>query len=146
MSVQLQEVPLFSGLSQRQLKRLARLFKERRFAAGRPVVKQGEMSGVGFFVISEGEASVTVDGAYTKGLGPGDSFGELALISQQERAATVTADSPLTCQVINLWDFRSFAKDNPGDHLEAPAAGGGPAHGRAGQVRPRVVADELSGA
>lgn len=113
MSIQLQEVPLFSGLSQRQLKRLARLFKERRFAAGRPVVKQGEMSGVGFFVISEGEASVTVDGAYVKGLGPGDSFGELALISQQERAATVTADSPLTCQVINLWDFRSFAKDNP---------------------------------
>ncbi|HYK06980.1 MAG TPA: cyclic nucleotide-binding domain-containing protein [Gaiellaceae bacterium] len=113
MSVQLQEVPLFSGLSQRQLKRLARLFKERRFAAGRPVVKQGEMSGVGFFVISAGEASVTVDGAYVKGLGPGDSFGELALISQQERAATVTADTPLTCQVINLWDFRSFAKDNP---------------------------------
>ena len=113
MSVQLQEVPLFSGLSQRQLKRLARLFKERRFAAGRPVVKQGEMSGVGFFVISEGEASVTVDGAYMKGLGPGDSFGELALISQQERAATVTADTPLTCQVINLWDFRSFSKDNP---------------------------------
>ena len=113
MSVQLQEVPLFSGLSQRQLKRLARLFKERRFAAGRPVVKQGEMSGVGFFVISEGEASVTVDGVYTKGLGPGDSFGELALISQQERAATVTADTPLTCQVINLWDFRSFSKDNP---------------------------------
>ena len=113
MSVQLQEVPLFSGLSQRQLKRLSRLFKERRFAAGRPVVKQGEMSGVGFFVISAGEASVTVDGAYVKGLGPGDSFGELALISQQERAATVTADTPLTCQVINLWDFRSFAKDNP---------------------------------
>ena len=113
MSVQLGEVPLFQGLSQRQLKRLARLFKERRFAAGRPVVKQGEMSGVGFFVISEGEASVTVDGSYVKGLGPGDSFGELALISQQERAATVTADSPLTCQVINLWDFRSFAKDNP---------------------------------
>jgi len=113
VSVQLQEVPLFGGLSQRQLKRLSRLFKERRFAAGRPVVKQGEMSGVGFFVISAGEASVTVDGAYVKGLGPGDSFGELALISQQERAATVTADTPLTCQVINLWDFRSFAKDNP---------------------------------
>ena len=71
MSVQLQEVPLFSGLSQRQLKRLARLFKERRFAAGRPVVKQGEMSGVGFFVISEGEASVTVDGVYIEGAGAG---------------------------------------------------------------------------
>lgn len=113
MSAQLGEVPLFNGLSQRQLKRLSRLFKERRFAAGRAVVKQGEMSGVGFFVISEGEASVTVDGTYVKRLGPGDHFGELALISQQVRAATVTADAPLTCQVINFWDFRSFAKDNP---------------------------------
>jgi CRP-like cAMP-binding protein len=111
--VELEEVPLFSGLSKRQLKRLSRLFKERHFAGGRPVVKQGEMSGVGFFVISEGEASVTVDGTFVRRLGPGDYFGELALISQQVRAATVTADGPLTCQVITFWDFRSFAKDNP---------------------------------
>jgi CRP-like cAMP-binding protein len=113
VAVELQEVPLFSGLSKRQLKRLSRLFKERRFAAGRPIVKQGEMSGVGFFVISEGEASVSVDGTFVKRLGPGDYFGELALISQRERAATVTADGPLTCQVITFWDFRGFAKDNP---------------------------------
>jgi len=113
MSIQLNDVPLFTCLSQRQLKRLSRLFKERRFSAGRPVVKQGEMSGVGFFVISEGEASVTVDGTYVKRLGPGEYFGELALISQQVRAATVTADTPLTCQVMSFWDFRSFAKDNP---------------------------------
>ena len=71
------------------------------------------MSGVGFFVISGGEASVTVDGAYVKRLGTGDYFGELALISQQVRTATVTADTPLICQVITFWDFRSFAKDNP---------------------------------
>jgi len=113
VAVELDQVPLFNGLSQRQLKRLSRLFKERRFADGRPVVKQGEMSGVGFFVIAEGGAIVSVDGRDVRRLGPGDYFGELALISQQERAATVTADGPLTCHVIPFWDFRSFAKDNP---------------------------------
>ena len=113
MAVELQHVPLFSCLSQRQLKRLERRFQEREFAAGRPVVKQGEMSGVGFFVISDGEASVQVDGETVKRLGPGDHFGELALISEQVRTATVTAESPLTCRVITFWDFREFAKDNP---------------------------------
>lgn len=113
MAVELQQVPLFSGLSQRQLKRLSRLFKERRFQAGRAVVKQGEMSGIRFFVISEGEAVVDVDGREVKRLGPGDYFGEFALISQQVRAATVTAATPLTCQAIAFWDFRTFAKDNP---------------------------------
>jgi CRP-like cAMP-binding protein len=111
--VELQQVPLFSGLSQRQLKRLSRLFKEHRVKAGRPVVKQGEMSGIRFFVISEGEASVSVDGREVRRLGPGDHFGEFALISRQVRAATVTAETPLTCQAIDFWDFRSFANDNP---------------------------------
>ncbi len=113
MAVELQQVPLFSGLSQRQLKRLSRLFKERRFAAGKPVVKQGEMSGIRFFVIADGVASVSIDGREVARLGPGDHFGEFALISQQVRAATVTAETPLTCQSIAFWDFRSFAKDNP---------------------------------
>ena len=113
MPVELQQVPLFSGLSQRQLKRLSRLFKEHRVKAGRPVVKQGEMSGIRFFVISEGEASVSVDGREVRRLGPGDHFGEFALISRQVRAATVTAETPLTCQAIAFWDFRSFANDNP---------------------------------
>jgi CRP-like cAMP-binding protein len=111
--VELQQVPLFSGLSQRQLKRLSRLFKEHRVRSGRPVVKQGEMSGIRFFVISEGEASVSVDGREVRRLGPGDHFGEFALISRQVRAATVTAETPLTCQAIDFWDFRSFANDNP---------------------------------
>ena len=55
-------VPLFSSLSQRQLKGLARDFKERRVPSGTSLVKQGHMSGVDFFVIVEGDASVTVNG------------------------------------------------------------------------------------
>ena len=110
---ELRQVPLFSGLSQRQLKELARGFKEREFRPGTSMVRQGEMSGVGFFVITGGEASVSVDGMEVAKLGPGDHFGELALISEQVRSATVTAEGPLQCLVMAFWDFRRFAKENP---------------------------------
>ncbi|TML95522.1 MAG: cyclic nucleotide-binding domain-containing protein [Actinobacteria bacterium] len=110
---ELKKVPLFSGLSQRQLKKLGRGFKERQFKAGTSVVRQGQMSGVGFFVITEGEAYVSVDGSEVARLGPGDHFGELALISERVRSATVTAAGPLNCLVMAFWDFREFAKENP---------------------------------
>ena len=110
---ELRQVPLFSGLSQRQLKQLARSFKEREFRPGTSMVRQGEMSGVGFFVITDGKASVSVDGTEVARLGPGDHFGELALISEQVRSATVTAEGPLQCLVMAFWDFRRFAKENP---------------------------------
>jgi CRP/FNR family cyclic AMP-dependent transcriptional regulator len=110
---QLKQVPLFSSLSQRQLKRLARDFKEREFRPGTEIVRQGHMSGVDFFVIAEGEASVSVDGKKVARLGPGDHFGELALIGDRVRSGTVTAEVPLRCLVIASWHFRSFVKDNP---------------------------------
>jgi CRP/FNR family cyclic AMP-dependent transcriptional regulator len=110
---QLKQVPLFSSLSQRQLKRLARNFKEREFRQGTSMVQQGHMSGVDFFVIAEGEASVSVDGKKVARLGPGDHFGELALIGDRVRSGTVTAEVPLRCLVIASWHFRSFVKDNP---------------------------------
>ena len=110
---ELKKVPLFSGLSQRQLKRLARSFKAREFKTGTEVVRQSQMSGVGFFVITEGQASVSVDGTEIARLGPGDHFGELALISERVRSATVIADGPLRCLVMAFWDFRQIAKENP---------------------------------
>jgi CRP-like cAMP-binding protein len=110
---ELKKVPLFSALSDRQLTRLANGFRERDFNTGTAVVRQNQMSGVGFFVIIEGAASVSVDGTEVARLGPGDHFGELALISEQVRSATVTAVEPLHCLVIALWNFRQFAKKNP---------------------------------
>ena len=109
----LKQVPLFSGLSERQLRRLVKLFTERRVPAGTLLAKQGEMSGVAFFVIAEGEAAVILDGAQVATLGPGDYFGELAMISQRERIATVKALTPMRCHTIRFWDFRAFAKKNP---------------------------------
>jgi len=110
---QLQAVPLFSELNQRQLKRISRDFRDRRFKAGTSIVRQNEMSGIGFFIITEGEASVLVDGREVASIGPGTHFGELALISESVRTATVTAVTPLRCLEITFWDFRRIAKDNP---------------------------------
>ena len=109
----LKRVPLFSGLSERQLRRLAKDFGDRRVPAGALLAKQGEVSGVAFFVIAEGEAAVIVDGTRVGTMGPGDHFGELAMISERERTATVEALTPMRCHTIQFWHFRAFAKKNP---------------------------------
>jgi CRP-like cAMP-binding protein len=109
----LKRVPLFSDLSQRQLKALARGFRERDVKAGTRLMREDEKSGISFFVIVEGTATVTVDGKDVRQLGPGDHFGELALISERVRSATVTADGPMRCLAMRFWDFRRFAQQNP---------------------------------
>jgi CRP-like cAMP-binding protein len=110
---ELKRVPLFSSLSQRQLRRLARDFREREVEPGTRVVGEGEKSGISFFVIVDGTATVSLEGNEVRQLGPGDYFGELALISERVRSATVTADGPMRCLVLGFWDFRRFAKENP---------------------------------
>src|SRR3954462_5982 len=100
----LKDVPLLTCLSQRELKRVARDVRENSFSAGTTVVREGKMSGVGFFIVKEGEASVSVDGNEVARLHPGDHFGELGLISERARGATVTALTPLSCLVMDTWD------------------------------------------
>jgi CRP-like cAMP-binding protein len=109
----LKSVPLFSDLEGRQLKKLASNFRERSVAPGTTLVREGEMSGVGFFVVADGEAVVSAGGKDLKTLGPGDHFGEIALVSEAERSATVTAKTELRVLEIAFWDFRDFAHANP---------------------------------
>jgi CRP-like cAMP-binding protein len=109
----LARVPLFSGLNARQRRKLGRLARERNVRAGTAVVKEGLMGGVSFFVVAEGEATVTIGGKEVATLGPGSQFGELALINNRARSATVTAKTPMRCLEIRFWDFRDFAHDNP---------------------------------
>jgi CRP-like cAMP-binding protein len=109
----LKRVPLFAELDNRQLKKLAGLFRERTVGPGTKVTTEGQMSGVGFFVVGDGEASVTVNGNEVATLGAGDHFGELALVSETERTATVTAKTELRLLEIAFWDFRDFAQANP---------------------------------
>jgi CRP/FNR family transcriptional regulator, cyclic AMP receptor protein len=108
----LERIPLFEGLPRGELERIARSFKERRISAGDTVAVEGE-GGVGFFVIGEGTASVDVHGEQRGRLGPGDYFGEVALIDDQaRRTATITADSDLLCYGLTSWEFRPFVETN----------------------------------
>jgi CRP/FNR family cyclic AMP-dependent transcriptional regulator len=108
----LRGVPLLGGLSDRELGRVAKDFTERIIPAGSPIVKEGEEKGVGFFVITEGEASVSFRGKEITTLGPGDHFGEVALISDRVRTASVTATTDVHCFVTSMWEFRSLVKGN----------------------------------
>jgi CRP-like cAMP-binding protein len=108
----LERVPLFAGLPHGDLQRIARSFKERRYSAGDTVASEGK-GGVGFFVIGDGTASVDVHGEQRGQLGPGDYFGEIALIDDQAlRTATVTAETDLTCYGLTSWDFRPLVETN----------------------------------
>jgi CRP/FNR family cyclic AMP-dependent transcriptional regulator len=109
----LRRVPLFSDLDDRQLRKLGERFRERALEPGTSVVQEGTMSGVGFFVVAEGEVEVTKAGHEVATLGPGDHFGELALINERERSATVTAKTQVRCLEIPFWEFREFAEKNP---------------------------------
>ena len=107
----LQRIPLFSGLKPRELERLGGSFKERTFNAGDTVAAEGE-GGAGFFVIESGEAAVAVGGEERGRLGPGDYFGDIALIDMGSRTATVTAESDLHCYGLTFWDFRPLVESD----------------------------------
>jgi CRP/FNR family transcriptional regulator, cyclic AMP receptor protein len=104
-------VPLFADLERRELQEVANSLRERTFNAGQTVATEGE-SGVGFFVIEDGEARVTVQGEERGRLRPGDYFGEIALIAQSDRTATVVAETDLRCLGMTLWDFRPLVEQN----------------------------------
>ena len=106
------DVPLFASLRPRDVEQVASLFKERRFAAGETVTKEGS-GGAAFFLIQSGEATVSVHGQARAGLKAGDHFGEIALIDGGARAATVTAATDLACYGLTYWDFRPLVQHNP---------------------------------
>ena len=85
--------------------------KERTFRAGETVTEEGR-AGAGFFVIAEGEAEVSSHGERRRDLGPGDHFGEIALITDTDRTATITAKTDLRCFGMTAWDFRPLVESN----------------------------------
>jgi CRP-like cAMP-binding protein len=105
----LQRVPLFQGLEKRELERIATSMKPRTFRAGDTVTAEGS-GGAGFFVIEDGEAEVSVGGESRRTLGPGDYFGEIALITEADRTATIKAQSDLRCYGMTSWEFRPLVE------------------------------------
>jgi Pyruvate phosphate dikinase, AMP/ATP-binding domain/Cyclic nucleotide-binding domain len=107
----IERVPLFANMSPRDVERIASLFKERRFTAGETVTKEGA-GGAAFFVIESGAAVVTVGGREVATLGEGDYFGEIALIDEGARTATITAGGELVCHGLTYWEFRPLVQHN----------------------------------
>ena len=107
----LQRVPLFADLTKREVQQIARLFKQRRFSAGETVIKECS-GGAAFFVIESGEATVFIGGKKHSTLKPDDYFGEIALIDEGTRMATITAGSDLVCYGLTYWDFRPLVEAN----------------------------------
>ena len=112
----LQRVPLFRGLKTRQLEHIAKRFVEREFAAGQAVVTQGQ-GGEGFFVIVSGKAEVIrerSDGtkAVVNTFGPTDFFGELALLDDGMRTASVVTTEATQCLVLTRWDFLAALRED----------------------------------
>jgi pyruvate,water dikinase len=107
----IERVPLFANMSPRDTEGIAALFKERRFAPGETITKEGT-GGAAFFVIESGQSTVSVGGQQRATLSAGDYFGEIALIDEGARSATVTADTELVCYGLTYWEFRPLVQQN----------------------------------
>jgi CRP-like cAMP-binding protein len=108
----IKRVPLFAGCSKRELEQIAQIADEIDLAEGKEMTREGSR-GREFFVLLEGEADVTKGGSSINKLGPGDFFGEIALISDSPRTATVTATSPVRALVITDRSFRRLLDEQP---------------------------------
>jgi Pyruvate phosphate dikinase, AMP/ATP-binding domain/Cyclic nucleotide-binding domain len=107
----IEQVPLFTGLSEGDVTQIASMFKERRFPAGETITKEG-VGAAAFFVIESGEATVSIRGKRIRTLGRGDYFGEIALIDEGARSATVTASTDVVCHGLTFWEFRPLVQTN----------------------------------
>jgi CRP/FNR family transcriptional regulator len=108
----LKRVPIFAGVRDKELGRLVKAMRESRFNEGEAITTEGR-SGVGFFLIEHGNATVSLRGEIVRTLGPGDHFGEIALIDEGPRSATVTATTDLRCRGLAAWEFKSFVQEHP---------------------------------
>ena len=107
----LQRVELFTDMNRRQAEQIARLLKERQFRKSETVIMEGS-GGAAFFLIDSGNATVSSKGVELATLGPGDYFGEIALIDGRPRSATVTAATDLICYGLTYWEFRPLIERN----------------------------------
>jgi CRP-like cAMP-binding protein len=107
----IRQVPLFTDLDKKELQGLASTMKERQFDAGDTIASEGA-TGIGFFIIDDGEATVSVHGDEVGTLKHGDHFGEVALIDDGARTATITAKTPLKCYGLTSWEFRPLVEHN----------------------------------
>ena len=121
LEAHLKGVPFLSGLSKRELATIAQSADELDFQAGKALAREGDF-GQEFFVIGDGTAEVTRDGAQLATLGPGDFFGEMSLLGDERRVATVTTTSPMRVAVMTRSRFRAIDREMPEVHARITEA------------------------
>lgn len=110
--VEIKEAKLFQGLPESELRSLERQMKIVKHPAGHEIVVKGE-NGVGFMIILDGVVTVQTAQGKARKLGPGDSFGEMALLDHEGRSATIKADTEVSLATIPEWNFKPFLKEHP---------------------------------
>jgi CRP-like cAMP-binding protein len=109
---ELKDAKLLQGLPDGEVRAVEKQMKQVRHPAGHEIVVRGD-GGVGFMIITEGTVAVKTVQGKTRKLGPGDSFGEMALLDQEGRSATITAETEVTMATIPEWNFKPFLKEHP---------------------------------
>ena len=109
---EMNQVPLFSGLSKSEIKSLKKLMTAVNINSGKTVVREGDV-GREFMIIRSGTASVSREGNTFAQLGPGDFFGEMSLLGEGPRSATVTAETDLVLEALNRREFATMLHKNP---------------------------------
>ena len=109
---ELRQAKLLQGLPDSEVRSLEKQLKMVNHPAGQRIIVRGD-GGVGFMIIMEGSVTVTTVQGKSRKLGPGDSFGEMALLDMEGRSASVTADTEVTLATIPEWNFKPFLKEHP---------------------------------
>lgn len=115
LEAQLKEVPFFKSLGKKELRAVAQQTDELDVATGKELATEGEF-GHEFFIITSGTAEVLQHGEHVRDLGPGDFFGEIALLEEERRTATVKATSPMSVIVMTRQSFRTLDRSMPEVH------------------------------
>ena len=110
--VEIKQAKLFQGLPDSELRSLEKQMKVVKHPAGHEIVVKGD-NGVGFMVILDGTVTVSTVQGKSRKLGPGDSFGEMALLDHEGRSANIRADTDVSLATIPEWNFKPFLKEHP---------------------------------
>ena len=108
----LASIPLLAVLNRRAREQVLRTAREAHYSAGQTVVREGDPATV-LYLIVDGHAGVEQDGRKVGSMGPGEFFGELALIEEHGRTATVVAEDELDCLLISAWEFKASLEEHP---------------------------------
>jgi CRP-like cAMP-binding protein len=109
----LKEAPLFAQFSEKELEAVLSTAKERHFEADKPIVREGDAGGVGFYLILDGQVEVRKGRKVLAKLGAGEFFGEMALFDDSARSADVVALKKTKCCMLTRWDLRGLIGTHP---------------------------------